>query len=65
MQIVDENSPEYTEAIAIENQQAFDELERGSIHFHDEKNDEMAAGSSQCQFCGYAKLYTEAVETEC
>ena len=37
MQIDDENSPEYTEAIAIENQQAFDELERGSIHFYDEK----------------------------
>ena len=25
----------------------------------------MAAGSSQCQFRGYTKLYTEAVETEC
>ena len=53
------------EAIAIENQQAIDELERGAIHFHDEENDEMAAGSSQCQFRGYTKLYTEAVETEC
>ena len=25
----------------------------------------MAAGSSQCKFRGYTKLYTEAVETEC
>ena len=63
VQIDDENSPEYAEAIAIENQQAIDELERGAIHFHDEENDEIAAGSSQ--FRGYTKLYTEAVETEC
>ena len=65
VQIDDENSSENAEAIAIENQQAIDELERGAIHFHDEENDEMAAGSSQCQFCGYTKLYTETVETEC
>ena len=65
VQIDDENSPEYAEAIAIENQQAIDELERGAIYFHDEKNYEMAAGSSQCQFRGYTKLYTKAVETKC
>ena len=65
VQIDEETSPEYAEEIAIENQQAIDELERGAIHFHDEENDEMAAGSSQCRFCGYTKLYTEAVETEC
>ena len=50
------NSPEYAEEIAIENQHAIDELKRGAIHFHSEENDEMAAGSSQCQFHGYSKL---------